>query len=379
MRPETIQHLKSISVPKQFAGNDYICNEGQPGNEMYIILKGSIGVYITSVIGTLTKVATIKEGDFFGEMAVFDNLPRSATCIALEDTIAVAVDKDNLQEFLRICPEIAGQMLEKMSGRIRKLDMELYQNNRFVKNRHVKKFQIPTIYQSGHVVKPPYQEPQLINEYKQKCPICGRAITVKGLKRNILEEKNFESDCRITYLYCDPLWTEIISCPHCYYTNHYLKFFGINNFEYELIEKLLYDEHKPVVEDRLERRSEFDIMVMKYLQAININEHINPSANALIGMLWRNLYWMAKDVSDVEFATYCCRNAIEKLKNAIDGNEFFDADSKTTTALSLATMMIYCKEYKEVKHYLTIAAESPTERIKSRATQILARMEKTQK
>ena len=375
MQPETIQQLKKFSLPKQFPAKEYICHEGQPGSEMYIILKGSVGVYITSVIGTLTQVATIKEGDFFGEMAIFDNLPRSASCIALENTIAVAIDKVNLPEFLKTCPEIAGQMFENMSKRIRKLDMELYQNNRFVKNRHVPKFAIPNVYVSGHVVKTPYHFPQYINEYKQKCPICGKVVMVKELKRNILEEKSFDTDCRITYLGCDPLWTEIISCPHCYYTNHYLKFFGINNFEFELVEKLLHNEHKPVVEDRLERRSEFDMMVIKYLQAININEHINPGANSLIGMLWRNLYWMAKDVSDMEFASYCCKNAIAKLKSAIDGNEFFDAESKTTTALSLAAMMNSAGDYKEIKHYLMIAAESTNERIQNRAKQIIARME----
>ena len=50
MQPETILQLKKISVPKQFFAKDYICHEGQPGNEMYIILKGSVGIYITSVI-----------------------------------------------------------------------------------------------------------------------------------------------------------------------------------------------------------------------------------------------------------------------------------------------------------------------------------------
>ena len=104
MQPETIMQLKKISTPRQFAKDDYICHEGQPGNEMYIILKGAVGVYITSTIGTLNQVATIGEGDFFGEMAIFDNLPRSASCIAQEDTIAVAVTRENLQEFLATCP-----------------------------------------------------------------------------------------------------------------------------------------------------------------------------------------------------------------------------------------------------------------------------------
>ncbi|MBE5926408.1 MAG: DUF2225 domain-containing protein [Lachnospiraceae bacterium] len=378
MQAETIAQLKKISAPRQFAAKEYVCYEGQPGSEMYIILKGSVGIYITSVIGTLTQVAVINEGNFFGEMAIFDNLPRSASCIALEDTLAMAITKENLQDFLAACPEIAKQMLENMSGRIRKLNTELYQNNRFVKNRYVPKFEIPTVYTSGHVVKAPYQDPSLLVEYKQKCPVCGKVVTVKELKRNIIEEKSFGVDCRIIYLGCEPIWTEIISCSHCYYTNHYLKFFGINNFEFEVVEKLLFTEHKPIVEARLEKRGDFDIMVMKYLQAININEHINPGANVLIGGMWRNLYWMSKEVSDKDFAVYCAGKAIEKYKKAIDNNEFFDKDSKAAIALSLANLMAYTGEQRGIMHYVTFATDTSNEKIKNIALRIKERFEKIQ-
>lgn len=149
MREETIAQLRKLSTPKTFAKDEYVCYEGQPGEEMYIILKGSVGVFVTGAIGALNQVATIKSGDFFGEMAIFDNLPRSASCIALEDTVTVAVNKDNLEEFIAFCPDMAKQILENMSGRIRKLDEELYKNNRFVKNRHVPRFGIPAEYRGG--------------------------------------------------------------------------------------------------------------------------------------------------------------------------------------------------------------------------------------
>lgn len=376
MREDTILQLKKISNPKQFAKDDYICYEGQPGNEMYIILKGSVGVFVTSPIGALTRVATINSGDFFGEMAIFDNLPRSASCIALEDTITVAVTKENLQVFLENCPEIAGQMLEKMSGRIRKLDDELYRNNRFVKNRHVPRFAIPMEYKNGHVVRAAHQKPQYVTEFKQACPICGKAVSAVSLKRNILEENGFDTDARISYDGCDPLWTEVISCPHCYYTNHYLRFFGINNFEFEIVEKLLAKEHKPIVEARLEKRSEYDLLVMKYLQAININEHVDPGANALIGGLWRNLYWLSKDISDTTFARYCAKRAVEKYQAAIDGEEIGDVTARTTIAHSLACMMVYMGDYKGVMKYIDMAMGCPDERIRKRAAQVKGRVEK---
>lgn len=377
MNSDTVTQLKKLSQPKTFSETEYICSEGQPGSEMYIILKGSVGVYITGVLGTLNQVATINAGDFFGEMAIFDNLPRSASCIALEDTIAVAITKDNLQEFVTTCPDITKQILENMSGRIRKLNAELYHNNRFVKNRHVPKFEIPYQYTMGHMLKSPFQSPQFVNEYKQKCPICGKVISVVDLKRNVLEEKNFGLDCRIVYVGCDPLWTEVISCPHCYYSNHYLKFFGINNFEYELVKDLLYKQHRPIVELRLDKRGDYDNMAIKYLQAININEHINPGDHALIGSLWRNLYWLSKDASDIKFASFCAQKAVEKYKLTMEKNEFRDIESKAATALSLANMMLFCDEdKKEVKYYVEIAEESPNERIRTIAQLIMARLKK---
>lgn len=379
MREDTIAQLKKIATPKLFKPDDYVCYEGQPGSEMYIILKGSVGIFLTSPIGTLNQVATIKEGGFFGEMAIFDNLPRSASCIALEDAICVAVNQDNLQEFLAACPDIAKQMLENLSGRIRKLDNELYKNNRFVKNRHVPKFEIPVEYSYSHVVKPPYQNERYLAEYSQACPICGKAIQVTDIKRNSLEIRNVNLDCRHNYIMCEPLWYEVVSCPHCFYTNHYLKFFSINNFEHEVVEGVVAKEQRPVAKQGKENRSEFDNLVVRYLQAIHINEHINPGANALIGGMWRNLYWLSKDAEDENFASYCARKAADKLKAAIEGNEIPNSNDKAAIALVLASLMFYCGGSADIPEYVRIGLDCTNERIKENATILQERLNKIQK
>lgn len=370
MRQETIEALRKISIPKQFLKKEYICYEGQPGDEMYIILKGSVGVFVTSAIGTLNRVAIIGEGDFFGEMAIFDNLPRSASCIAIEDTLAVAVTKENLPEFLKSCPEIAGQMLERMSGRIRKLDDELYKNNRFVKNRHVPRFELPYQHREGKKRRIPYQERELLREYKQACPICGKAVSVIDVKRNLLVESDFAADCRITYKGCNPLWYEVISCAHCRYTNHYLKFFGINNFEYELVKEVVRKEQLPVAESGIAKRGPYDILVMEYLQAIHINEHINAGGDALIGSMWRNLYWLAKDADETEFAAYCAQKTMEKFKKALDENQFADEISKSSTAMTLVVLMANAKDTNNILKYINIAAEASDARIRNYALRL---------
>ncbi len=266
-------------------------------------------------------------------------------------------------------------MLENMSRRIRRLDEELYKNNRFVKNRHVPRFAIPTEYRGCHVVRKPYQDPQCIREYKQACPICGKAVTVKGLKRNVAEVQELTMDCRMRYTGVDPLWYEVISCPYCHYTNHYLKFFGVNHFEFEELKTLLWNEHRPVVEARLEKRTDFDILVMHYLQAIHINEHVNAGGNVLIGNLWRSLYWLSKDADDREFAIYCAGKAVEKYLAAIKENRFYDKTERAVTALAFVSLSVYRNEWNEVLRYIDIALDCPDERITRHAAKLKTQIE----
>ena len=169
---------------------------------------------------------------------------------------------------------------------------------------------------------------------------------------------------------CDPLWHEVLSCPHCYYSNHYLRFFNVNEAERDIVKQLLEKEHRPVVEDKEVDRSEFDVLVLKYLQAIHLNETLNPNANVWIGGLWRNLYWLVKDSLDEKFAAYCAKHAIEKFEKALEKNEIFDDISRGSIALSLASMLAEYGETKAAHDYLDIAVECPDKRIKENAIQL---------
>lgn len=364
MNATTVKQLQKISTPKQFAKDEYICYEGQPGNEMYIILKGVVGVYLTSAIGTLTEVALLQQGDFFGEMAIFDNLPRSASCIAQEDTVCVAINKDNLMDFLTSCPDMTEKILESLSSRIRKLNNDLYKNPHVTKEHNIPRFEIPKEYGFSHVVKEPYQEPRVLMKYTQDCPICGESVKVVDLKRNIMTVKRINKDCRMVYLMCEPLWYDVIACPHCYYANHHLRFSKVNTADSEKIKKVVKKQYAPVMEQQEVKRTPFDELVLKYLRAIHLNENINPNDNALLGTLWLKLYWLANDSGDEKFVSYCADKAREKLQAAIDGKEMTDKVSECSVALSLANLLVRDGRKDEAAKYCAIALECPDERIR---------------
>jgi CRP-like cAMP-binding protein len=84
-----------------------LCREGDPGDEMFIVRRGSF-VISKPVTGRVEQVlARIGPGDFFGEMSLFDRAPRSATIQADSDATLLALDRDALQRMTEQSPRAA--------------------------------------------------------------------------------------------------------------------------------------------------------------------------------------------------------------------------------------------------------------------------------
>ncbi len=361
--------LERISKPKYFDKDEYICYEGQLGKEMYVVLRGSIGVFITGVLGNLTKVATIGEGQFFGEMAIFDKQPRSASCIALEDTVCIAIDKNNLQRFLETCPDMAEVIMSGMSNRIRKLNEELYKRSQSNKKKKAVAFSLPPQFTFSHNVKEPVQDPNYIKILEQPCPVCGGMVKSKTIRKNLLQIREVEETGRAIYYNADPLWLDVTRCPHCTYSNSTNKFFTIDDNEADKLKLMLKTQHALVIKKNEEiLKSAFDNVILSYLQAIHINETVNPDDKATIGMLWLNLYFACKDAGDIKLSTHCARNAIKKLRSVLDDDLIVDLDEKAQIALYVASLLKLIGQKASAEEYCDIAIESAKNgNIKTRA------------
>lgn len=338
MQDSTVKKLMQISVPRTFKPQEYICFEGQPGDEMYIVLKGNVGVYVTDVMGTPIEVAQIPMGDFFGEMAIFDSLPRSASCVALEDVICVAIGKSNIERFIAECPEVTLKMLENMSSRIRKLDDSLYKKDRPIQNWVIPDLTVPSEYCYSHGIDEPTCDPYFTETFTAPCPICGEKVEAVNVKRKSMSLRKQRNDGRLVYKEFEPLWFDIWVCPHCNYTNHYLSFFSVNAYKKDMIERVLREKHNDLVKRHTVYNSPFDQLFMRYIRAIHINLSINPEDNLKIGKLWLNLYWLFEDSDDKGMWFYTARKASEYLSKALERNEIQDETSLHSVELTLASL-----------------------------------------
>jgi CRP/FNR family cyclic AMP-dependent transcriptional regulator len=104
---------------KRFTDGQVIFRRGDAPGGMYVIRAGRVAVLRTEDDAE-PSLATLKAGDFFGEMSLFDGKPRSATVKAIGDVEVEAVTKEQLAE--QVGTDAVWEMLVKLSGRMRAVD-----------------------------------------------------------------------------------------------------------------------------------------------------------------------------------------------------------------------------------------------------------------
>ena len=116
--------METSSLGKTYRDGDAIVREGESGDCMYVVQKGQVEV-LRGTEGKEVRLAVLGEGEVFGEMALFEREPRSATVRALGDARALTVDKRTFLRQVHEDPSLAFRILQKMSHRIRELNAEL--------------------------------------------------------------------------------------------------------------------------------------------------------------------------------------------------------------------------------------------------------------
>ncbi|HYP76449.1 MAG TPA: DUF1003 domain-containing protein [Polyangiaceae bacterium] len=92
---------------------------GDPGDAAYIVRKGAVEIYSKNDTGDRLVLETARAGDFFGEISLLDGGPRTASAVVTEDLEAIVVDRSDLEQFLRICPGAAINLLAASGRRVR--------------------------------------------------------------------------------------------------------------------------------------------------------------------------------------------------------------------------------------------------------------------
>lgn len=121
-----MMELDLAALGKIYKDGETIIRQGETGDCMFVVQAGEVEI-VREVDGIQVQLAVRGEGEFFGEMAIFEREVRSATVRALGQARVVTLDKKTFLRRVHEDPSLALHMLERMSNRIRELSAEVTQ------------------------------------------------------------------------------------------------------------------------------------------------------------------------------------------------------------------------------------------------------------
>lgn len=117
LRDDFIVRLASVMDELSFPANYAIFRQGEQGRSIYIVVSGKVKVHIGKKI-----LEEVNQGKYFGEMAVFDTEPRSASATTLEPCECLELTQEQLYDAIEETPGIAVNIIRGLSCRIRELN-----------------------------------------------------------------------------------------------------------------------------------------------------------------------------------------------------------------------------------------------------------------
>jgi uncharacterized protein (DUF2225 family) len=402
----SLLELKKIGKLVKFMQDDFIVSEGETGDCMYIILDGQADVYLSSFTDMPIKVHEIHKGDFFGEMALLESMPRSATIIAAKNTIAIRIDQSNFQTLLEHRTDIVMRMLRTLSARLRKTNEELLAvksgkvessdgtldlSNEGCGNEveepdcEEKIESIGGLSQNQETPTPVaqnfshqqagdgtiqvldmlpdqhsaykydlYQEDYSDNvlEKEVTCPICGSEFNADLIRTSKLMASKQDKLFRRQYSNMNPLASNIWTCPHCYYSQYYYSFHAVPVYKKDPLRELLH-RIKPSIRVTNTNKDDINIVFVKYFLAIYMEENTRGTSMINLAKYWLNLYWLYSDVSDSRMTEVALKKAHYYYKEAYFNSRIrLSPEEELKLGVLVAELCSICNEEKDAYNLL---------------------------
>ena len=125
LNEQQLETLAAGSARRNFPKGRTIVAEGEPSQSLYILLSGRAKVQRSDSEGKEVILAVLGSGDFFGEMSLIDEAPRSASVITLESCDFMSINKEAFRSMLMQSPEMAMAVMKGMVRRLREADKKI--------------------------------------------------------------------------------------------------------------------------------------------------------------------------------------------------------------------------------------------------------------
>ena len=113
-----------LHLVRRHPAGTVLFREGDPGEKMFLIRAGRVNI-VKRISDSEITLAVLGPGEFFGEMALLEKLPRSASATVAEDAQLIEIEQEHFDTLVRKSGEIAMRMLRRLSGRLREAGRQI--------------------------------------------------------------------------------------------------------------------------------------------------------------------------------------------------------------------------------------------------------------
>jgi CRP/FNR family transcriptional regulator, cyclic AMP receptor protein len=106
---------------RRFRRGEVIFHQGDPGDAVFVVASGRVKISLPSDAGDEAILATLRPGDFFGELALLDGAPRSASATALDPTETLVVPRERFREAIDTVPGFRDALFELLAKELRRI------------------------------------------------------------------------------------------------------------------------------------------------------------------------------------------------------------------------------------------------------------------
>lgn len=121
LEPAALERLAASMRARRFRRGEVIFHIGDPGDALFVIVSGDVKISLPSETGDEAILATLRPGDVFGELALLDGAPRSASASALGPAETVVLPRDRFRELLATEAGFRDALLASIAGELRRL------------------------------------------------------------------------------------------------------------------------------------------------------------------------------------------------------------------------------------------------------------------
>jgi CRP-like cAMP-binding protein len=123
--PTVVEAIASKVRRRRYGDGEVIFHEGDPGRSLCVIESGRVKIVSVSEQGQEALLAVMGPGEFFGELALFDEMPRSADVVAMEPTQTLNLVREDFLAIIDRFPAVSRQIFSVLAAQIRRLTSEV--------------------------------------------------------------------------------------------------------------------------------------------------------------------------------------------------------------------------------------------------------------